>query len=195
VHFATLRSAIGAIPFIIVHSASAVTIPADTLIDFQVAAYAPVGNGPYTTHVAAWVDTGIILNEGDLFALTATGIAAASPADMESGGHSPDGYPEGNPADCSGCIADIPGSRYALVAKIGTDLGDEFVVGSSFSGTANDTGPLYLGFNDNHYFDNLGFFTVSTAAVPEASATALLLSGLLGLALNRRGIARRLTSA
>ncbi len=166
--------------------ASASVIPADALIDFQVDALAPVGDGPYSTHVVAWRNTGLFLNSGDVFALEATGIAAESPAGMAGGGRTPDGDGE----SCGGCLADIPNSRYALVGKIGTDLGDEFLVGSSFLGAANDTGVLYLAFNDSNYNDNLGFFTVGTASVPEP-ATALLLSlGLLAALAFRRRRAR-----
>jgi len=104
---------------------------------------------------------------------------------MAGGGRTPDG----DFGSCGGCVADIPASRYALVGKIGTDLGDEFFVGSDFSGVANDTGILYLSFNDNHFADNLGSWTVSTTAViPEPSSTVLVAIGLAGLAL--RGCSR-----
>jgi hypothetical protein len=63
---------------------------------------------------------------------------------------------------------------------------DVFLVGSSFSGVANDTGLLYLGFNDTSYRDNLGFFTVSTTAVPEPSTGLLLAVGIAGIAAGRR---------
>lgn len=167
----------------VVQSASATSIPADALVDFRVDALADLGDGPYTTHVVAWRKTGLFLNQGDLFALTATGIAAESPAGMAGGGRTPDGRGDQASSSDHFLAPNIPASIYALVGKIGTDLGDEFLVGSSFFGAANDTGFLYLGFNDTSYRDNLGFFTVSTTAVPEPSTVALLFTGLIGLAL------------
>ena len=166
-------------------TASAAIITGDALVDFQVDAYAPVGDGPYATHVAAWMDTGLFLNAGDEFALVAVGIAFESPA---SPGRTPEGDFSPRCAfwdSIEHCIVDIPNSRYSLVGKIGTDLGDEFYVGSSFSGIANDTGYLYLAFNDSHYTDNSGFYTVSTAPVPEPSTALLLSMGLCGLAITR----------
>jgi hypothetical protein len=172
-------------------TASAAIIPADALVNFQVDAYAPVGNGPYSTHVAAWKNTGLFLNAGDFFGLEATGAWRASPA-----GHgAPYGTPEGNvgpDGDKEIVFGDViapyvPQSRYALVGKIGTDLGGEFLVGSSFSGSANDTGFLYLGFNDTHYFDNSGFVVVNTVTViPEPSTALLLVVGLIGLGLRKK---------
>jgi hypothetical protein len=175
--------------FTVGSSAGAATIPADALINFQVDAYANVGNGPYSTHVSAWKNTGLFLNAGDQFALEAVGAWRASPA-----GHgAPYGTPEGNVGPdgdrdvvFGNVIAPyVPESRYALVGKIGTDLGDEFLVGSTFSGTANDTGFLYLGFNDTYYFDNSGSVLVSTAPVPEPSTALLLSLGLCCLAIKR----------
>lgn len=184
----SLRASLASL--LIASTASATVIPADALVNFQVDAFAPVGNGPYSTHVAAWKDTGLFLNEGDLFALEATGAWRASPA-----GHgAPFGTPEGNvgpDGDRDIVFGDViapyvPESRYALVGKIGTDLGDEFLVGSSFSGLANDTGFLYLGFNDTYYFDNSGSVVVNTAPIPEPSTVLLLGLGLVGIATRRR---------
>jgi len=166
-------------------SASATIIPADALVDFQVDAYAPVGNGPYSTHVAAWKNTGLFLNAGDIFALEADGTIWVAPPFTPERGEGPDSR---GPGICTACVAEIPDSTAALVGKTGEDLGDEFVVGSSYSGQANDTGYLYLALNDNHYSDNSGFFTVNTAAVPEPSTGLLLAFGLMGLGLaGKRG--------
>jgi len=185
--FASLLSTTGITLLFVVQSAAAISIPADALVEFQVNAWADLGDGPYTTHVVAWHNTGLFLNQGDLFALIATGIAAESPAGMAGGGRTPDGRGDSASTGPDALAPNLPASIYALVGKIGTDLGDEFLVGSSFSGVANDTGFLYLGFNDTSYRDNLGFFTVSTtASIPEPSTIALLFTGLIGLALNAR---------
>jgi len=121
----------------------------------------------------------------------ATGIAAESPAGMAGGGRTPDGRGDAASTGPDALAPNLPASIYALVGKIGTDLGDEFLVGSSFSGSANDTGFLYLGFNDTSYRDNLGFFTVSTAQVPEPITALLMGLGLAGLATPSRRFARR----
>lgn len=144
---------------------------------------APVGDGPYTTHVAVWRGTGLFLDIGAVFSLVASGIAAESPVSAAAGGRTPDG----DGGDCDICIAPtsvLPASRYAPVGKIGTGLGDEFFVGSSFSGTAQQSGFLFLAFNDSNYFDNSGFFTANTVAVvAEPTTVSFLFVGLLGVAL------------
>ena len=170
--------------FFVASAAPAAVIPANALVNFQVQASASAGNGPYTTHVDAWKNTGLLLNAGDLFALEASGSIWVAPPFTPERAEGPDG----GIGDCPGCVAPSA-TRYALVGKIGTDLGDEFFVGSSFSGVANDTGYLYLAMNDNYYPDNIGSFTVSTAPIPEPSTALLLGFGLAGLA----GRARRLS--
>ncbi len=144
----------------------------DTLDGFPVDASAPVGDGPYSTHVPAWQNTGVFLNVDDAFSLEAQGTAFESPA-------SPGRTPNGDGGGCGTCLAPVPGSRYALVGKIGEELGDEFVVGSSFSGVAQQSGMLYLGFNDSNYFDNSGSFIVNS--VPEPPSTWLPIGAMMAL--------------
>jgi len=167
-------------------NATAAVIQADALVNFQVDAWAPVDNGPYSTHVAAWQNTGLWLNAADSFALVAEGLVWVAPPFTPERSFGPDGDGALQCAwwdNIEHCLADIPNTRYSLVGKIGEDLGDEFFVGSAFMGAANDTGFLYLALNDSYYWDNTGFYVVSTAPVPEASTTLLLTLGLVGLAI------------
>ncbi len=128
-----------------------------------------------------WVDTGITISIGDLLDMTATGSA--------SGGSIFNG-PDGDGGPCATCIAPVPNSHYALVGRIGPGPGTEFLVGSSFSGTASAAGTLFLGFNDDVHADNAGFFLVSGTVIPEPSSGLLLTAGLLGLGAHRRQVRR-----
>jgi cysteine-rich repeat protein len=110
---------------------------------------------------AAWVDTGIAIEVGDVLEMTATG--SASP-------HQPNAIPnfdgpDGDGGDCATCIAPLPNSRYALVGRIGVAGGNEFVVGSSYSGVAAQAGNLFLAYNDDFYGDNAGSFLVSGSVI------------------------------
>lgn len=147
-------------------AASATTIPAGTLADFVVDAR------------AGWVSTSLFLNPGDTFDLVATGLAA------DALGQQPFRPPDGDGSSCPvPCLVNTPGTRYALVGQIGSQ---QFVIGSSFAGTATDSGVLQLGFNDhlNAFGDNSGFFLVTS--VPEPSSALLLGGGLILIALAKK---------
>lgn len=91
-----------------------------------------------------YLDTGIILKQGENLAIEATGTACfdGSNKDFCNG---PDGHPD---------FADTD-----LVGKIGN--GEMFHIGASFQKTiSNETGKLYLGFNDTDYENNSGYFDV-----------------------------------
>jgi hypothetical protein len=65
-----------------------------------------------------------------------------------------------------------------LVGQI--DSGDFFVVGTSFTGVASDTGTLKLFYWDSNFGDNTQFITasVTVGAIPEPETYALMLAGL-----------------
>ncbi len=139
------------------------------LVDFRVDALVGLGHGPYFSHVQAWKNTGIWVEAGDMVALQAEGLAWVAPPFTADRSRGPEGYGGLYCAFWNGiehCLAEVPYAQAALVGKIGEDLGDEFLVGSTFSGVANDSGFLYLAFNDNYYYDNSGHFIVNGSVSP-----------------------------
>jgi hypothetical protein len=104
---------------------------------------------------AGWVSTGIVMQPGDTIHLIASGLASPNVSP-------PAGGPDGDGSTCPvACLANVAGSRYALVGHIGSQ---EFIVGSDSIITAQVTGTLELGFNDHlgSYGDNNGGFTVNS---------------------------------
>jgi len=154
-----MRSILYAIVLALASGVHADIIPEDALVGFEVEA------------TAAWVSTGLVLQPGDAFALTATGIAHESPASDER-------TPDGDGGGCGTCLITLPGSRYALVGRIGSH---EFIVGSSFASLAEDAGTLELAFNDDFHGDNSGSYVASSARVPP------LLTGLHGFGADSSG--------
>jgi PA-IL-like protein len=127
---------------------------------------------------SGWVDTGIEVRAGDLITISATGSASPNGVNNFNG-------PDGDGGDCGTCISLVPGSRYALVGRIGA-AGAPFLVGSSFSATASEAGELFLGFNDDFHGDNGGSFVVSGSVVPEPSLLGAGFAAAAALAMVRR---------
>ena len=102
-----------------------------------------------------WTDTGIIIKEGDLFEITAEGMIAWKREGREK--CNPDGAltytRRGNRP-----LLEIPTG--ALIARIGVDPKESFLVGSGRKIIAYKSGKLYLGINDDNTSDNDGEFRV-----------------------------------
>lgn len=113
---------------------------------------------------AGWFDTGLVFTAGDSVSITAHGQAMTGALVDYPDAHSdPDGQVHicsiyNNPfTDCA-----MEGAPYgALVGKFGAG-GTPFLVGSSYSGIAGESGELFLAVNDNlpYYEDNFGGFIV-----------------------------------
>ena len=122
---------------------------------------------------AMLLDTGLSFTAGGPLTITASGLATGL---ASCGFNGPDG------TNCfPGTTDPNTGSNYfALVGRV--DSGSYFKVGSSFSGTALNTGRLFLGFLDRDAFNNSGSFTalvtLPASAVPEPETYAMMLAGL-----------------
>lgn len=124
------------------------------------------------------LDTGITLTSGESLTITASGLWQNDPdtATWQSG---PDGH--GNATyTVGGQTFDIG----ALIGKIGS--GDYFLIGSSFTGTANAAGVLDLFYWDSDAYNNSGSVTAAVTAVPEPANMALMGLALGAFALTRR---------
>ena len=141
------------------------------------------------------LDTGISLDFGEVFSVTADASDFWSLGEGDSRSINADGDSEPTGAPEFGFYADdISGQSFifgSLVGRIGS--GEYFLVGTDFSGTANASGNLFLLNWDLNDFDNSGSITASVtyaspAAVP-IPATLPLLSlafGALGMVSRRR---------
>ena len=103
-----------------------------------------------------WTDTGIRVRKGDTILFTATGRVQWAPG-QEVG-------PDGSKRKLKPAIL-RPGYPVStigaggLIAKIGS--GNPFAVGNSAKISANESGQLYVGINDNGFGNNGGQFSVT----------------------------------
>ena len=107
----------------------------------------------------AWTATGLYLATGERFVVSARGAAwwrpkhkSVSPAGL------PFQYFVCASAQYSGHVFTAPGVRcWSLIARIGSN-NVPFFVGRNLQLRSPTTGELYLGFNDDIYSDNTGYF-------------------------------------
>ncbi len=100
-----------------------------------------------------WTDTGIMIKEGEVFEITAEGMIVWNR----------DGRAKCNPDGAAPYTRrgnkPVSGSPTgALIARIGEDSKESFLVGSSRKIIAYKTGKLFLGINDDNVSDNDGEF-------------------------------------
>ncbi|MCD6291573.1 MAG: hypothetical protein J7M34_13825, partial [Anaerolineae bacterium] len=110
-----------------------------------------------------WIDTGLDVAAGDAIGIRASGTVCYAAG---SSCYGPDGDDNPAPGDWT-----APGSsQFSLIAKIGD--GAPFFVGSTYVGTADRDGRLYLGTNDRQgtYGDNGGSYQahIEIQGVPTA---------------------------
>ncbi len=161
---ATLASSIGA--------AHAISAPPTQSFDV----YARENSLATSTNDGSPLNTGITFSAGDALLITASGVW--------NGGACGDLGPDGG--NCFG--NGLPGINfYSLIGRVGA--GSYFKIGSSYEGTADATGTLFLAYLDTDSSNNSGFVTaVMSLPVPEPETYALMLGGLgiLGLATRKR---------
>lgn len=106
-----------------------------------------------------WLDSGLQLNAGDYVEIEAEGKVFWKKNSDEW--CDPDGIPR------KGFWKPLSSANTgALIAKIGQESYDYFVVGSSLVIRSNGVGRLFLGINDDNNFDNRGSFEVEIRVNP-----------------------------
>ena len=101
-----------------------------------------------------WNNTGVYLNSGQSFSISASGIAYYSQKE-------PGVWPEGSGGGPATGDYMLPGAeRHCLIGNIGDQM---FEIRNSYSGTAPTSGTLYLGMNESYgdYGDNSVYWTAT----------------------------------
>lgn len=119
-----------------------------------------------------WVDTGVTLNAGDSFNVTATGQLQYADARQPNG-------PEGLARGFMDLVRNLPlndAGRGAVVGRIGTsDAARAFLVGAEFRGRAPVQGNLFVAINQTSLDHPSGSYHLAiarTAATPSVAAAA-----------------------
>jgi hypothetical protein len=106
-------------------------------------------------------DTKVALTAGETVTITATGSFNTGQCPQTSCDDTASGQPWSTCANVPPPAFTAPGlACYSLIGKIGS-AGTPFEVGSSLVLTAPSAGELYLGVNDNIYYDNTGSLFVT----------------------------------
>lgn len=118
----------------------------------------------------AWNNTGVNLEVGDTVLIFVNGIAATDGA-VHNKTITWIG-PEGMGGWIAGESSPLPGAAgHSVIGRIG-DAGTPFYIGRNGSFISNVSGQLYLGLNDEIFWDNYGYyvaFITSTRIVTDAS--------------------------
>lgn len=144
--------------------------PAAPLSEEEIAAFQSAT--VYIPGSQGWVDTGLVVEAGQIISISASGSANQCGAPNPNCTGNPDidrmVGPDGNSAyeQCAGqfgpCL--ITGLYGALVARVGD--GSPVLVGSGATFTADVSGTVYLGFNDHRYDDNTGGYSAVITVRP-----------------------------
>ena len=138
----------------------------------------PINKTVKVSSKEAWTDTGVVVSQGDILSITASGNIIFDSAGRNSG---PDGSTD-FPGGCSMFVTHGGAPTHSLVGNVASSVsldGKGFFVGSNYRGgipvnnTTDQSGTLFLGFNDGFVScdrsgldvggvgDNSGSFTVT----------------------------------